>query len=228
MPSLIHALRTKGFVTTAKRVGFISSRYSFNGFSKSLESYIKAIEDHDAKVTFPITARVLERNIDLIKQARSKSIEWAMHGYTHTNYAKIEDVYTDIRKGCSIFKKAKVPIYGFRAPFINANEEVLEALIKNKFLYDSSTSYYVKGLIPESDSIKLILDFYKPKKEPEIRYFKGLPRIPLSLPDDEMMLDRLGFKPEQIGKVWIKMCKRIIKTKAVPVIQLHPERARNT
>ena len=122
MPSLIHALRTKGLATTCKRVAFISSRYSFSGFAKSLDVYIKAIEDHSAKVTFPITARVLERNLDLIKQARSKSIEWAMHGYTHTNYAKIEDVHTDIKKGCSIFKRAKIPIYGFRAPFINADE----------------------------------------------------------------------------------------------------------
>ena len=50
--------------------------------------------------------------------------------------------------------------------------------------------------------------------------------IPVSLPDDEIMIDRLKLNPGKVGKIWVKMCRSLIKTDAIPVIQIHPERAR--
>ena len=115
---------------------------------------------------------------------------------------------------------------GFRAPYLGINKKMLKTLAEAGFHWDSSRCYLQKGLIPESGSVDLILDFYKPMKKWELASHNGLMEIPLSLPDDEILVDRLGYKGKRIGELWIDMCEKMVDAEQVPVLQLHPERAR--
>lgn len=228
MASLMHTIKTKGVVNTVKRMGMIYSRYSFDGFLKSISTMLDVLDDYDAKVTFPITAVTLERNLDMIKEFKSKSIEWAMHGYVHIDYAKLdEDVILDhIKKGKKVFKSANIDVLGFRAPYLSFNKKLFSILSNNGFTYDSSQCYFVDVISSEIKNVKMILDYYKPITDWSIKKYNGIMEIPICLPDDEILSDRLKYKDEKIGKFWVEMCQRINKVNGIPVLGLHPERGR--
>ena len=227
MVSLLHTIKTKGILNTAKRIAELYSRYTFNGFVKSLNSVLDILDDYDAKATFPITAITLERNIDLIREYRDKIIEWAMHGYVHVDYTKVmlKEVEKHIEYGKKIFKNANIELYGFRAPYLKINKEIINLLKSHGFRYDSSYSFFVP-VIAVKKSVKKIQEYYNPLKRWKIGNHGGIWEIPASLPDDEIIVDRLGYRGEKIGKVWVRMCNELKKTNAIPVIQLHPERGR--
>lgn len=228
MASLIHTLKTKGLVNTLRRISMIYTRYPFGGFLKSINDLLEVLEDNEAKATFPITAITLERNIDLIKGIKSNSIEWAMHGYIHTDYTKLEENVTlaHLKIGKKIFKKANIDVIGFRAPYLSINKKLLSMLSKNGFIYDSSKCYFTDIISRNIEEVKIILDYYKPLKKWSIKTYDGIIEIPVCLPDDEILVDRLKFRKEKIGKLWIEMCRKIKNEGGIPVIQLHPERGR--
>ncbi|AGB04692.1 putative xylanase/chitin deacetylase [Aciduliprofundum sp. MAR08-339] len=227
MPSLIHTIKTKGFVNTLKRGAVIYSRYSFNRFVSSFNTIIEILEDYNASSTFPITAMTLERNVDTIKEWRNKRIEWAMHGYVHVDYSNLdkETIEKHIVAGRKIFYRSGIELYGFRAPYLSVNDEILGILRERRFLYDSSKSFFV-DVIPVDGNVKRILKYYKPIKNWKLENYDGLVEIPVSLPDDEILVDRLGYRGDKIGKIWVKMCEIIKDLGGIPVLQLHPERGR--
>ena len=228
MTSLIHTLKTKGLFNTIRRVGMITSRYSFNSLMKSLRTIINILEDFDVKATLPITAITLRRNRDLIKELKSKKIEWAMHGFIHTDYNLLtnKELTDHILSGKKIFNDAGIRILGFRAPYLSINKKIYPILSENGFIYDSSTCYFVDIISSQIPDIKRILDYYKPITNWKISRYNGIVEIPVSLPDDEILVDRLRCKREKIGKAWIKLSQNLMKNGGLPVIQLHPERGR--
>src|SRR5205814_5729138 len=58
-------------------------------------------------------------------------------------------------------------------------------------------------------------------------FFEGaLLRIPTSIPDDEMLFDRLRItNPEEVGQIWSKVVERIYRLGGIYTLNLHPERA---
>ena len=228
MTSIKHCLKTKGVVNTIRRIGMISYRYSLNGFLKSFNIIIDLLENYDAKATFPITAITLKRNIDTIKEIKSKSIEWAMHGYIHKDYTTLNRnaIINHIEKGKKIFNNANIKISGFRTPYLSTNKMITSILSEKGFSYDSSKSYYVNVIPFKLKKIKIILDYYKPLDKWMINEFNGMKEIPICFPDDEILVDRLKFKGEKIGQIWIEMCQKLMNNGGIPVIGLHPERGR--
>ena len=166
--------------------------------------------------------------MDLIKEIESKSIEWAMHGYVHIDYTKLNDdvILEHIKKGKRIFKKAVIDVVGFRAPYLSINDKILSLLSKNGFVYDSSKCYFVNVISSKMKGVKIILNYYKPLTKWSIGKYKDMVEIPLCLPDDEILVDRLKLRQDKIGKIWVDMCQRVNKLGGIPVIQLHPERGR--
>ncbi len=226
MVSLIHTINTKGIGNTLKRMGMIFKRYSFNGLMTSLSKMTEIIEKYDARITLPITAITLERNIDIIKEINSKSLEWAMHGYAHTDYTKLNPniIENHIEKGIKIFKKANIEVVGFRAPYLRVSNNILSLLSKHGFSYDSSKCYFVDVVPPDKKNIKLILDYYQPLKTWSIKRSNGITEIPVSLPDDEILIDRFNYKNKKLGNIWVTMCEIITQKEFTPILQIHPER----
>src|SRR5207302_7017858 len=57
-------------------------------------------------------------------------------------------------------------------------------------------------------------------------HFEGkLLRIPTSIPDDEMLFDRLRItNPEEVGRIWSKVMQRAYDLGGLYTLNLHPER----
>ena len=58
-------------------------------------------------------------------------------------------------------------------------------------------------------------------------HFEGpLLRIPTSIPDDEMLFDRLRITNiEEVGRIWSRIMQRVYDFGGIYTLNLHPERA---
>jgi peptidoglycan/xylan/chitin deacetylase (PgdA/CDA1 family) len=222
------ALKAKGKAGTLKR--FLKVVKSYGITSKKMEanlSLFEAILDkYSCSATFPITAIVLKRHEDVIK--KYAEVEFAIHGLVHKDYSAMtqKEQMAHLKTAVEIFKDADIEPSGFRAPYLS-NNACLLALVKNSGLeYENS-----EVVLWNSEEIKSererIQQFYNPK---DAKSYMSLPRgidpviMPVSLPDDEILADRLRFNGGKIGEVWGGIIEEVYERGEMFVLQLHPER----
>lgn len=241
MPSILHSLKTKGFKGTIFRAAGLIDRYGFTShkMERNILSLIKILDKYDAVATLPVTAKTLERNSWFMKDIPNQGIELAIHGYTHIDYSKVSamEQSRSIKKSIEIFNMSGIKPSGFRGPYLQANDDTLNALKENNLLYDSSPA--IDWNIISEDHIgknigsyNLALKLYRPLNA-ETNFLpksiNGLIRIPVSLPDDEILIDRLKIRNKEIlTKIWLNVMEKAQRKSGVFVLQLHPERIRFT
>jgi aromatic ring hydroxylase len=74
-------------ITVLCRFGLSSKR-----FEKRLKKYYEITNKADCLPTFAITAIVLARNPDYIKELSRKGVEFAVHGYVHIDYKVLSSI----------------------------------------------------------------------------------------------------------------------------------------
>ncbi|MBU4501131.1 MAG: polysaccharide deacetylase family protein [Nanoarchaeota archaeon] len=204
------------------RYGFSSSK-----MTKNLLQFSKA----SPAVTWPITAKTLESHYTNIPKA--PNVEYAVHGCIHVDYSKLsaETLKKHLHKALQIFHTYNINVCGFRAPYLQWNNSDNNVLKSLGFLYNSSSSIHW-DVVPEkylNKSYDLALTTYKPidaNQKQSLPFIKNdVVCIPVSLPDDEILIDRLGIKDQNIlFKVWMKILEQTNERGELFVLQLHPER----
>ncbi|GEM_PF-4306335 len=221
---LLSATKRRSPLDIARRSATLLKRYGMTSkkLENNLQEYISLAEDFNAGVTFPITATTLKNNMDSIFSLKAKHVEWAIHGYIHVEYDNLapQVIDTHIKKAISIFHEAKINPLGFRAPYLKFDSKKLRILKKNGLIYDSSRSY----LIENYPGLKKIVEYYNPMEKWKITKTNGVYEIPVTLPDDEIFIDRLGMRDKQLSKHLLEVVKKSLKAGVIPVLQLHPER----
>jgi len=241
MPSITHTLKTKGLKGAIFRAASLIDRYGFTSdkMERNILSMAKLLEKYDAVATLPVTAKTLENNSSFMKDISDKGIELAIHGYRHIDYSRLSAIEQSrsIKKSIEIFNMNEIKPSGFRGPYLQANDDTLNALKENGLIYDSS--HTIDWNVVSEDHIgkniasyNLALKLYQPWNAetnclPES--VNGLVRIPVSLPDDEILIDRLKINNEEIlTKIWLNVMEKVDRSGGVFVLQLHPERIRFT
>ncbi|ABV33735.1 XrtA system polysaccharide deacetylase [Pseudothermotoga lettingae] len=142
---------------------------------KNVEKILTLLGKYGVKATFFVLGWIAERQPDIVKEIYNDGHEIASHGYSHIiNYnLSREEIFNDIEKSKKILEKIiGKAICGYRAPNFSITENVIDALVENGFLYDSSYHPFSKnsryGKIENSD--------IKP-----FRLKKSLIEIPLSV-----------------------------------------------
>jgi hypothetical protein len=132
-------------------------------------------------------------------------------------------------------KKALEPLtgrfFGFRAPYLRYNDAVRSGLIENDCFFESSRSIFIKTpalSVPES-AMAVIRELYDPDAfEARLslpRYEESLIEIPVTLPDDEIIIDRLHIRDKKkLFRIFTDMAEAVFANEEVFVMQLHPER----
>ncbi len=102
------------------------------------------------------------------------------------------------------------------------------------FVYDSNEAVVHDVIDPAklppalADSYRRSLELFQaiPYTEYNLRPHteNGLLRIPTSIPDDEMLFDRLRLPVDQIGELWSEVLRGVYAAGGVYVLNLHPER----
>ncbi len=233
------SLKAKGILSLLHRFRSIINRYGFNTIQmeSALRQFSEILNRFDCSATFPITAMALKRHRKIISKYLDSNIEFAIHGYTHINYSQLpkQTQYFHLLQAKEIFIQAGITPLGFRSPYLGRNDSLDDAICEAGFLYSSNQPILseIKDLInllsPEAQkSYERAIAFYDPwfaSSSISIpRLKKKLVEIPISLPDDEILVDRLECSSEIIAQTWRKILLQTYQFGELFVLQLHPER----
>ena len=219
-------------ITIIVRFGITAKR-----FQRLLNRYYAVAGSLDCTPTFAITAVTLKRHPDMIRALHRQGVEFAIHGYIHTDYRLVssEQQVQHFNHAIKVFESYQLPFSGFRAPFLRTNGQTPEVLGSLGFAYDSSHIVHwnvidvTKYTKQSGRDYKRLLNYYMPLNAEEYlslpRFINGFVEIPVSLPDDEAMVDRLSIKDkERISRIWLDILGRTYKRGELFTVQLHPER----
>jgi hypothetical protein len=239
MNLVAYSMRTKGIAAFSRRLWTVFTRFGLSEgrTRRSLVSMVDALRPYQAAPTFFIPASVLERSPSLIRRIQRAGAEIGIHGYVHNDYRTLsKDAQArQTRDAISVFDQAQVRYSGFRNPYLGWDERSLDVFRELGFTYDSNEAVLhdvldVNDLAPVlADSFERSLALFQaiPCTEYNLRPHmeKDLLRIPISIPDDEMLFDRLRITDSrQLGDLWSEVMRRVFDAGGIYVLNLHPER----
>lgn len=234
-----YSLKTKGALAFSRRLGTVFTRFGISEARtrRSLESMIEAVRLYDSAPTFFIPASVLGRSPDLIRRVQRCGAEIGVHGYVHNDYRGLsKDAQArQTREAMAVFDREYIQFEGFRNPYLGWDEDSVEVFRACGFSYDSNEAIFhdvvaANGLPPLlADSLarsqKLFQAIACTEYNLRPHTENGLIRIPLSIPDDEMLFDRLQITDTyRLGELWCDVMRRVYDVGGIYVLNLHPER----
>ncbi|HEU5346130.1 MAG TPA: polysaccharide deacetylase family protein [Ktedonobacterales bacterium] len=234
-----YSIKTKGVLAFSRRLVTVFTRFgvSEERTRRSLDSMIEAVRAYDSAPTFFIPASVLGRSSGLIRRVQRSGAEIGVHGYVHNDYRGLsKDAQArQTRDAIAVFDREKIQFAGFRNPYLGWDEVSIEVFRSCGFSYDSNEAVFhdvvaVNGLASAlADSLSRSLKLFQaiPYTEYNLRPHTedGLVRIPLSIPDDEMLFDRLQITDtDRLGELWRSIMRRVYDAGGIYVLNLHPER----
>ncbi|HEU5383502.1 MAG TPA: polysaccharide deacetylase family protein [Ktedonobacteraceae bacterium] len=233
------SIRTKGAHNFARRLGTVFTRFGLSEakIRNGLFSIVDALRQCDSAPTFFIPAVVLGRHPALICEIARGGAEIGVHGYVHNDYRTLsrEQQYKQTKKAVSVFGNIHLPYYGFRNPYLGWTKESLEIYTALGFRYESNVAVLHDVVDLNTFSPLLRSGFAK-----SLKLFQAIPcstyalrphfegdllRIPTSIPDDEMLFDRLRItNPAEVGRIWSRIMQRVYELGGLYTLNLHPER----
>ena len=236
---ITHILETKGFVHSIERSAQVFYRYSFGRkrFSEMMNSLEHSLGTGDIRVTFCITASLLDSHLPFLEMFKGLGHEFAAHGFFHTNMKKksLDEQHKILSMSYSAFEKLKMQVYGFRCPYLSYNENTLTALKESPFMWTSNRVVFWDGFNAADARTKehirkLGLLYSTTSSEMCISVPARIGRlidIPITAPDDEMLLERCRIKDkDEIARIWKGIFSRIYSRGELFHLLFHPERFR--
>lgn len=236
---LAHILETKGFVHSIERSAQVFYRYSFGRkrFSEMMNCLERNLGTDGIRVTFCITASLLESHLPFLEMFKGLGHEFAAHGYFHTNMKKksLDEQHQILSLSYNAFEKLKMQVYGFRCPYLSYNENTLTALKESPFMWTSNNVVFWDGFQAADERArehirKLELLYCTTSSERCISVPARIGKlidIPITAPDDEMLLERCRIKDrEEIARIWKGVFSSIYTRGELFHLLFHPERFR--
>jgi hypothetical protein len=238
MNLIFFSIKTKGIHNFARRLVTVFTRFGFTEIPtrRALRTVVDTLQAYQASPTFFIPAVILERHLALLAEIAGYGAEIGIHGYVHNDYRTLSarEQYLQTEKAINVFRKTNIPFLGFRNPYLGWTEESVEVFSQLGFTYDSNDAILHDVVDLSEFSLLLQSGFQKSLKLFQAvpcgyyvlrPYFSGkLLRIPISIPDDEMLFDRLRITNVQVGGVWSGIMRCIYDLGGLYTLNLHPER----
>ncbi|MEM1181404.1 MAG: polysaccharide deacetylase family protein [Acidobacteriota bacterium] len=230
-------LASRGWLRGVHRASLILRRFGLG--TRRMVGNLRAMHDvleaHDASATLFVPATVLRDHRRVLAPfLDSTRIEWGVHSDYHTDLSRMEpyEQASHLENAVRLFEQAGVPFTGFRAPYLKTNGHTARLLEGcGGFVYDSSPCVLWDEVYPSSaPSSGFVREFYRPWLHSEapaaVDASAELVRIPVSLPDDDILVDRDRLAPSAVFETWRAALDAAHAAGEIFVLQLHPERGR--
>jgi peptidoglycan/xylan/chitin deacetylase (PgdA/CDA1 family) len=234
------SIKTKGIHNFARRLWTVFTRFGITEtrIRQALLTAIETLRQCNAAPTFFIPAVVLRRHPALLAEISQCGAEIGIHGYVHNDYRSLSAVkqFKQTEQAISVFRSTNIPYQGFRNPYLGWTEESLTVFTALNFTYESN-----EAILHDVIDLDLLPPALRSGYEKSLVLFQALTcnaytlrphfdgplvRIPTSIPDDEMLFDRLRItEPEEVGDIWSKVMQGVYDLGGVYALNLHPERA---
>ncbi|MGH2496055.1 MAG: polysaccharide deacetylase family protein [Ktedonobacteraceae bacterium] len=233
------SIKTKGVHNFTRRLATVFTRFGFSEAQTrfGLHSIVDSLRQFDGAPTFFIPAVVLERHPALISEIARSGAEIGVHGYVHNDYRTLSrnQQFSQTQKAISVFQQIRIPYYGFRNPYLGWTKESLDVYTELGFRYESNIA-----VLHEVVDLNEFSPLLQSGFEKSLKLFQAVPcsiyrlrpqfegeilRIPTSIPDDEMLFDRLRIiAPIKVGQIWSQIMQRVYDRGGLYTLNLHPER----
>jgi peptidoglycan/xylan/chitin deacetylase (PgdA/CDA1 family) len=167
----------------------------------------------------------------------ARGAELAVHAWSHTDLTALDRKTQSEHMGraLDLFREHGIPFTGFRAPYLHWNEDTMRVVEDYKFRYSSNQA--VLWNVLDTAALSAVQRsgfehgkaFYHPLDAdaatvlPQRR--RGFVEIPVSLPDDEILFDRMYIHDaDRLGELWRKILDETYRRGELFTLQLHPER----
>jgi len=232
-------LEHRNFFILIARLITILKHYGFSDkkFERVIKFYLDLLKKYNIQATFPVTADLLMKNDHMINSLIDDHIDFAVHGYNHIDYSQLSqnEQKAHFDMAIRVFKRSHVKFAGFRCPYLRYNQETLEALKKLNFTWDSSQSIYWNVLNKykfnrrSHNHFDKVLSQYDVKMAENFvsipRFEQNLVEIPVSLPDDDLLISRLRIRdPHILSMILQDMLSLIYMQGELFTLLIHPER----
>jgi hypothetical protein len=239
MNLIAFSVRTKGFHNFLRRLWTVFTRFNFSEkrSRRALHAITNSLQAVNAGPTFFIPAVVLNRHPRLITEIARQGAEIGIHGYVHNDYRSLTEKqqYQQTEAAISVFKRVKMAHEGFRNPYLGWTEASRRVFAALGLSYESNDAVLHHVLDLDQFSPLLRGGFEK-----SLALFQAIPcttytlrphlegklvLLPTSLPDDEMLFDRLRItNPAEVGCIWSSVMQRVYEHGGIYTLNLHPER----
>jgi peptidoglycan/xylan/chitin deacetylase (PgdA/CDA1 family) len=233
------SIKTKGAHNFARRLYTVFTRFGVSDrvTRKALLALVQTLHPYNSAPTFFIPAVVLNRHPKLIAEIATCGAEIGVHGYVHNDFRTLsaEQQSNQTRQAIEIFTKTQIDYAGFRNPYLGWTEDSLDVFRQLGFRYESNEAV-LHDVIDQAKFSPLLQSGYAKS----LKLFQAIPctsytlrphfeeallRIPTSIPDDEMLFDRLRItNPLEVGQIWSEVMERVYAHEGIYTLNLHPER----
>lgn len=233
------SIRTKGAHNFTRRIWTVFTRFGISEvpIRRALYTIIESLQKYNGAPTFFIPAVILGRHQALISEIALDGAEIGVHGYVHNDYRTLSttEQYLQTKQAILVFQKVKLPYHGFRNPYLGWTEESLEIYTFLGFHYESNIA-----ILHDVVDLNAFTPLLRSGFAKSLKLFQAIPcnayvlrphfegdllRIPTSIPDDEMLFDRLRITdPQEVGEIWSKVMQRVYDYGGLYTLNLHPER----
>jgi len=222
---------TKSAPGTVKRAALLPLRYGLSPTKVrlQLQQMIASMYRLEVTPTINVTASNLERYPEIVDDLRP--VDLGIHGYHHVPYSTLssEGQARDLDRAIASFERRGFPTKGFRAPYLRTNEDTRKLLESRGFAYNSSIPRmcFRAGGTLSSRFAALARKRYGDVDSAPL--FPGrvgnLIEIPVSLPDDELIVDGMGIRQASpMRRIFGSMLESTAEANSLLVLQIHPER----
>ncbi|MBW3572558.1 MAG: polysaccharide deacetylase family protein [Gemmatimonadetes bacterium] len=236
--SVLFSMRHGSAGGAAARARSIVARFGVT--AAPMEERLRRLDELTAEFgvrpSWAITACLLERNRKTILRFAERGVEFAIRGLVHDGHGRrsLDDQRASIARAAEVFRAAGVPCRGFRGPFLRDNRATDETVRELGLLYHSAQPVVFDAAAAldaraEEAFRRTLRHLYAGAVDadavavrPSLR--GGVIHIPVALPDDEVMVERLRLHPEQQAEVWREMLDASWRRGELFTVQLHPER----
>jgi len=236
--SLVMSIRSRGPAGSAARTKRVLSRFGPTplAMSRHLDQYDAITAELGARPTWPTTACVLQRHPDLLRRYADRGAELAVHGLVHGDHAVLDErrQRDTIARALQIFERSGIHATGFRGPYLRYNQATLDVLRDLGFRYHSSQAVVFppnderSASVRSAPSYRLALELYSAIDARDVavipRVRDGLVDIPVAIPDDEILVERLSLDAAERTSEWIHILDLTHRRGDLFTLQLHPER----
>lgn len=235
---VLFSMRHRGPGGAAARARSIVSRFGVT--ASPMEGRLRRFDELTAQFgvrpSWAITACILDRNRKAMLRFAERGVEFAIHGLVHDDHSlrSLDEQRASIARAAELFRTAGVPYRGFRCPFLRGNAATDQAVRDLGMLYHSTQPVVfdtAPALGPRAEEAfrrtlrhlySSAVDASRIAVRPSLR--GGVIHIPVALPDDEIMVERLRLTEAQQTAVWLATLDATWKAGELFTVQLHPER----
>lgn len=229
----------RGLSNLARRTRLLAGRFGVTAHRMecALAAYVSAVRKFDVRPTLFVTAILLRRHPRIFRWLRDQGVELAVHGHFHTDHCRLslEDQRSQLAQAIDEFRSLGVEPQGFRAPYFRWNRDTVRAVAASGLVYSSNRvavwpTRFTERAGPEAAATyRKAQELYGALSACDIPVLPdnegGVLDIPVSIPDDEALIDRLGASPDDATSVWCEILDETYRRGEIFTLSIHHERA---